>query len=149
MSVFIKVLSDGQSVTLGGQVATEEMLADGWFEFDGVVPPRSRMDCLRYDAEANTLTEDLVQRKELELIQIRKKRDEEIAKSDWRAAKAAETGVTLSSDWVDYRQSLRDITVGYVAGTEIDWPVAPDFTPPPPPPGWVEPTNKKDLEIPR
>jgi hypothetical protein len=149
MAVFIKVLSDGHHVILGGQVATEEMLADGYFEFEGEVPPRSRMDCLRYDAETKTLTEDLDERKELELIQIRKKRDDEIAKSDWRAAKAAETGVPLSAAWVNYRQALRDITNGYVAATEIDWPVAPDFTPPPPPPGWVEPTNKKDLEIPR
>lgn len=35
--IYIKRIN-GDVVQLGGQVATEAMLEDGWFEYDGVVP---------------------------------------------------------------------------------------------------------------
>jgi len=34
---YIKLLEDN-IVRVGGQVATEEMIADGWFEYDGPIP---------------------------------------------------------------------------------------------------------------
>lgn len=41
---------------------------------------------------------------------VRGERDRALLSTDWMAVKAAETGVPLSQEWVDYRQSLRDIT---------------------------------------
>jgi hypothetical protein len=36
-------------------------------------------------------------------------RDRALEASDWRVIRAAETGVAMSQEWQDYRQSLRDL----------------------------------------
>jgi hypothetical protein len=56
----------------------------------------------------------------------RKQRDETLAQSDWRAAKAFETGAPLSAEWASYRQALRDIPQQAGFPTNIDWPVKPE-----------------------
>ena len=43
-------------------------------------------------------------------VYVRKERDALLAKSDWMVARAAETGVPMAQEWIDYRQALRDIT---------------------------------------
>lgn len=132
MGVFIKV--EGDKVTLAGTIASEQMLADGYFEYEGEIPFQGRADCIRWNAETETVWEDLDFRLQTELTEIRKKRDAEIAKSDWRSAKAAETSQPLDEEWATYRQALRDITNGYVVKTQVEWPVSPDAPPPPPDP---------------
>jgi hypothetical protein len=132
MAVFIKVAGD--KVTLAGTIASEQMLQDGYFAYEGEIPVQGRMDSLRWNPETETIWEDLDHRLEQELTEIRKKRDEEIAKSDWRAARAAETGQPLPEAWATYRQALRDITDGYEVKTQVVWPTAPDAPPPAPDP---------------
>ena len=58
--------------------------------------------------------------------QMRARRDAELARSDWRVIKAAETGVALDAEWAAYRQALRDITVqpGF---PDVELPKAPDY----------------------
>lgn len=58
--------------------------------------------------------------------QMRARRDAELARSDWRVIKAAETGVALDAEWAAHRQALRDITVqpGF---PDVELPKAPDY----------------------
>ena len=41
--------------------------------------------------------------------QLRAARDRALEACDWRAIRAAETGVAMSQEWQDYRQALRDL----------------------------------------
>lgn len=41
--------------------------------------------------------------------QMRAARDNALKQSDWRAIRAAETGVAMDADWATYRQALRDL----------------------------------------
>ena len=55
--------------------------------------------------------------------QVRRARDLELSKTDWRAVKDR----TMSQAWKDYRQALRDIPEHDTANDAADnWPVAPD-----------------------
>lgn len=47
-----------------------------------------------------------------------------LRKSDWRAAKASDTGVPMSDEWKKYRQDLRDI-INAGNGGVINWPTEP------------------------
>ena len=59
---------------------------------------------------------------------VRTQRDAKLAESDWMVIKSAETGVSLSTEWATYRQSLRDITThaNFPYLTETDWPTKPE-----------------------
>lgn len=50
-----------------------------------------------------------------------------LAQTDYKAIKAFETGVSMSQEWLDYRQSLRDIynNVNNIDPYFIDWPEQP------------------------
>jgi len=56
--------------------------------------------------------------------QVRSKRDQALANSDWRALK----DVTLPNAWKDYRQALRDLPGDHAEANDAadNWPVAPD-----------------------
>jgi len=55
--------------------------------------------------------------------QVRSKRDQALAQSDWRAGK----DVVLSTPWKDYRQALRDLPDHDTANDAADnWPEAPE-----------------------
>jgi len=55
---------------------------------------------------------------------VRNERDDLLAKTDWVAARASETGVAVSDDWKTYRQALRDITT-QSNPWDITWPTKP------------------------
>lgn len=55
---------------------------------------------------------------------VRLQRDALLGDSDWRVTKALESGVSMSPDWVAYRQALRDITL-QSDPFNITWPLAP------------------------
>jgi hypothetical protein len=56
----------------------------------------------------------------------RKKRDDLIAQSDWRVIRAADTGVAMSQEWIDYRQALRDVPAQDGFPRNIVWPSEPE-----------------------
>jgi hypothetical protein len=58
--------------------------------------------------------------------QVRSRRDAELARSDWRVIKAAETGVALDAAWAAYRQALRDIS-SQPGFPSVEIPRAPDY----------------------
>lgn len=51
--------------------------------------------------------------------EVRKERDDKLAACDWRAS----SDVTLSSEWRDYRQALRDVP-SQLPGS-VTWPTEP------------------------
>jgi hypothetical protein len=53
---------------------------------------------------------ELDEQDEIKRNEIRQARDLKLAATDWRVARANESGVPLAQEWVDYRQALRDIT---------------------------------------
>jgi len=60
--------------------------------------------------------------------QLRAARDRALEACDWRAIRAAETGVAMSQEWQDYRQALRDLpsSDGF---PNVDLPHDPDYVP--------------------
>ena len=61
---------------------------------------------------------------DVEISKIRHKRNQLLAKTDWRAS----SDLTLSNEWSTYRQSLRDITSGISTVSDIEslsWPDEP------------------------
>jgi len=82
-----------------------------------------------FDADGNQvqIDEALVQAEVERLIaqqpakDARKKRDELIAKTDWRAS----SDVNMSQEWIDYRQALRDVPQQSGFPENIEWPVEP------------------------
>lgn len=52
---------------------------------------------------------------------VRADRDERLAKTDWRAL----SDLTLSTDWANYRQSLRDVPSQSGFPHDVTWPTEP------------------------
>jgi hypothetical protein len=59
---------------------------------------------------ASKSEEELTADRESKSAEVRKQRDELLASSDWRVIKAIEQNGQVESEWVIYRQALRDIT---------------------------------------
>ena len=57
-------------------------------------------------------------------VQVRTRRDQALAASDWRAVKDR----TMSQAWKDYRTALRDLPQDYDESNDAadNWPVMPD-----------------------
>lgn len=56
---------------------------------------------------------------------IRAKRDALLGESDWRVTRATETGISVTTEWLAYRQALRDVTQ-QIDPFNITWPVPPN-----------------------
>ena len=57
---------------------------------------------------------------------IREKRDSLLTESDWVTIRATDTGDPVPTEWVDYRQALRDIPEQTGFPENIDWPQEPE-----------------------
>ena len=56
----------------------------------------------------------------------RGERDRLLAESDWVTIRATDTGDPVPTEWVDYRQALRDIPEQTGFPEEIEWPQEPE-----------------------
>ena len=56
---------------------------------------------------------------------LRVERDRLLTETDWVAARAFETGATISDEWKTYRQQLRDITKTATSLDDVTWPTQP------------------------
>lgn len=63
--------------------------------------------------------------------QMRAARDNALKASDWRAIRAAETGVAMDTEWATYRQALRDLPDAE-GWPNVDLPNDPDYITPNP-----------------
>lgn len=76
-------------------------------------------------------TDAAVQAKYDELVaaepmrQLREERNRLIAETDWVVTKYTELGQSIPSEWVNYRQDLRDITKTYSSLDDVKWPEKP------------------------
>ena len=75
-----------------------------------VIKNAEQVEQERYDAAAES---------------VRSQRDQKLGSTDWRVTKATETGVSLGSGWVAYRQALRDITDQTGFPYDVEWPTEP------------------------
>ena len=58
--------------------------------------------------------------------EARAKRNRLLTESDWVTIRATDTGDPVPTEWVDYRQALRDITEQMGFPEEIEWPQEPE-----------------------
>ena len=87
-----------------------------------------------FDAEGNAVAIDeaLVEPEVARLIaeqpakEARVKRDRLLTESDWVTIRATDTGDPVPTEWLDYRQALRDITEQTGFPEEIEWPQEPE-----------------------
>ena len=56
---------------------------------------------------------------------VRQKRDMLLTSCDWVTVKAFETSTPIPQEWVDYRQSLRDISSQTSFPYDVSWPAKP------------------------
>lgn len=56
---------------------------------------------------------------------VRRERDLRLASCDWVTARAVELGQPVPTQWVTYRQALRDITQQAGFPMSVDWPSQP------------------------
>jgi len=57
---------------------------------------------------------------------VRADRDGRLAACDWVAIRSAETATTMPTEWVAYRQALRNITLQPSFPVRVVWPTKPD-----------------------
>ncbi len=57
-------------------------------------------------------------------VEVRKERNQALTTSDWRAVQDR----TMSQEWIDYRQALRDLPQTYESANEAadNWPTLPE-----------------------
>ena len=67
-----------------------------------------------------------VERLERASESARNQRDRLLTESDWVTIRATDTGDPVPTEWVDYRQALRDIPDQTGFPEEIDWPQEPE-----------------------
>lgn len=80
-----------------------------------------------------TLGWDVIEKTELEKteylasieIEVRRNRNMLLNQSDWIVTFHTEKGTAIPQEWLDYRQSLRDITLQETFPINIIWPQAP------------------------
>ena len=90
----------------------------------------SIVDDIPYDIEGNTITVDMDDYNaiasdiiaELDLKQLRAKRDILLAETDWWMMPDR----TATDEQIAYRQALRDITNTYTSLEDVVWPTTPD-----------------------
>ena len=80
------------------------------------------MNRLKYIYDGGTLLETIEY--DIDWITIRKTRDYELKKTDWRAVKDR----TMSQQWKDYRQTLRDLPQNHASANDAadNWPSPPE-----------------------
>ena len=67
-----------------------------------------------------------VERLERASESARNQRDRLLAESDWVTIRATDTGDPVPTEWLDYRQALRDIPEQTGFPEEIEWPQEPE-----------------------
>ena len=56
----------------------------------------------------------------------RNQRDRLLTETDWVTIRATDTGDPVPTEWLDYRQALRDITEQTGFPEQIEWPQEPE-----------------------
>ena len=63
---------------------------------------------------------------EWDLQELRDARSMFLRDTDWIVTKSLESDIAISTEWVTYRQALRDITDTYTSLEDVVWPTKPE-----------------------
>ena len=63
---------------------------------------------------------------EWDLQELRDARSMFLRDTDWIVTKSLESDIAISTEWVTYRQALRDITDTYTSLEDVVWPEKPE-----------------------
>lgn len=119
MNQYIKINSDNSVDLLGKDLFDETIQYD--VLYTGQIPVGF---FLKWNQENNTIEEDFEKRKSIELSNIRNARDKLLKESDWVVIKSLESG-GIDTEWVEYRQKLRDLPSQYSLTGLINLPAPP------------------------
>lgn len=119
MNQYIKINSDNSVDLLGKDLFDETIQYD--VLYTGQIPVGF---FLKWNQENNTIEEDFEKRKSIELSNIRNARDKLLKESDWVVIKSLESG-GIDTEWVEYRQKLRDLPSQYSLTGLINFPEIP------------------------
>ena len=78
--------------------------------------------------ELDRITQESLDNEPSEEEKDRKERDDLLASTDWIVIKHMEINKEIPTEWVEYRQALRDITLQSGFPGNVDWPVKPTTT---------------------
>ena len=87
------------------------------------VPPVAKPDD---DAEWDEDSQEWIPGNVVLARNARAERDRLLTESDWVTIRATDTGDPVPTEWLDYRQALRDITEQTGFPEEIEWPQEPE-----------------------
>lgn len=83
--------------------------------------PQKPGEHYRYDSPSNKWLPDM----ESAWASVKRQRDALLKATDWRVLRAMDVGTPMNESWLQYRQSLRDITQ-QTDPFNIVWPVIPN-----------------------
>ena len=63
---------------------------------------------------------------EWDLQELRDARSMFLRDTDWIVTKSLESDIAIPTEWVTYRQALRDITDTYTSLEDVVWPTKPE-----------------------
>lgn len=91
-----------------------------------VAPVKGEDGIYRQAYEIVPLTEtEMAARTEAQWAYVRRDRDYRLIQTDWIVTKSLEAGTAVPTEWVVYRQALRDVT-NQEDPFNITWPVKPE-----------------------
>jgi len=83
-----------------------------------------------YEMDEDEVEENKIKSEQLNiennLADLRKTRNKLLSESDWVVTKSLESGESVPSEWVNYRQALRDITNTYSNLDDAVFPEKPE-----------------------
>lgn len=104
----------------GVQVFPEPEDKSEWYETE--VDSLDDIEGKIYDPSTESFVTDL----QALADRAREERDRRLNATDWVVVKAQETGTPVPTEWKNYRQALRDITLQEGFPTDVKWPNPPE-----------------------
>lgn len=114
---------------LRGEPTSESEFNNMFYKIIGVDENESAIESNDQQHFGVTWAEIITKSNELQtqipLKVLRDERNKKLEQTDWVVTKALESNQTVSQEWIDYRQALRDITKTYTSVDNVVWPSKP------------------------
>ena len=117
----VRKLSQAQREELG--ISPLKMVTSPYFDIDTHI--REEGDAVLTDGVWTQNWIVTAAPEDIKAVNIRQTRDAKLTLSDWIVVKSAEAGTAVPSDWVTYRQALRDVPAQAGFPNSITWPESP------------------------
>lgn len=89
-------------------------------------------DSFKVDEGQDIPSQIAIEQKRTELLnaiplrKLREARDAKLQETDWLSIRSIELNQPISTEWLNYRQALRDITLNYTSLNDVIWPEKPE-----------------------